>query len=531
MTYPLLITQFLRRARDFHSNKDIVSLSGGKELRYSYGSYYERVTRLARVLQELGVRPGERVATFAWNHHQHLELYFAAPLAGAVLHTINIRWGVDDIRHSLDHAGTCLLFADTSLLAALGDVRKRMPELTVISMGVGESDENLRYEDLLAEAEPIAEMPELDESDPAALCYTSGTTGQPRGVLYSHRTLFLHTMAACMADGHAISEQDTVLHVVPMFHANAWGIPLAATACGAKQVLPGKHPSPATVASLIETEEVTYVGMVPTVAVDVLNHLRTKGGDLTSLRCLVLGGSTPPRDLIRAYEDEVGIPVYQGWGMTELAAHGTFSRPTWDMAEWPPDKRYEVAQKQGRLLPGLEWKLLDDDGNELPWDGIHQGELLVRGAWAATQYYRNEAQETFPDGWLRTGDIATIDADGFMQIVDRKKDVIKSGGEWISSIVLEQAAASHSSVGEIAVISTRHERWQERPLAVVVPDQRASIEWDETELRMHLAKRVPKWWLPEHIVTVPELPKTGTGKVDKARLRTQFGGHEEEDGA
>ncbi|GAA4542451.1 long-chain-fatty-acid--CoA ligase [Pseudonocardia xishanensis] len=500
----LLLSDFLGRARRHHPHREIVCYSHGEEvLRYDYAAYAERVARLAGALRGLGVRPGDRVASLAWNHHRHLEMYAAVPLVGAVLHTLNLRLSAEEIAYIAGHADDRLIVVDADLRPLLDGVD---PTLGVLDSGE-------EYERLLVSAEPYEGGPGVGEDDLAVLCYTSGTTGRPKGVGYSHRGLYLHTFAACLADGHAISAADTVLHVVPMFHANAWGVPFAATLSGAAQVLPGPHPTPADIARIIERERVTYTGMVPTVAVDLLRHVRTHGGDLTSLRALVLGGSTPSLGLIRDLEEELGVPVYQGWGMTELSPMASFTRAPQPIAD--PEERRRRTQSQGRLLPGLQWRIVDESGAELPWDGESAGELQVKGPWVATGYYLGEAPERFDDGWLLTGDVAVIDADGWMRIVDRAKDLIKSGGEWISSLALEQALLADPAVAEAAVVAVPHPRWQERPLALVVLHGEAT----EAELAERLAERVPRWWLPEQIVLVESLPRTSVGKLDKRALR------------
>lgn len=519
MSDPLLITHFLTRARDLHPRRPIVGYRQGREvLRYDYGHYHERVARLAGALRDLGVRPGDRVATLAWNHHRHLELYFAAPLAGATLHTVNLRLEPAEIRYILGHAADRVLVVDSALLPLVAQARAALPDMVVVTTD-GAADGALDYEQLVTDGPALADSPDLDEEDLAALCYTSGTTGRPKGVGYSHRALYLHTFAACLADGHAISARDTVLHVVPMFHANAWGIPFAATMTGAAQVLPGEHPAVADIAHIIERERVTYVGMVPTVAVDLVRHVAEHGADLSSLRALVLGGSTPSTDLIRAIEQDLGVPAFQGWGMTEMSPMGTFSRSP-DPVEDDPAAHYRRTRKQGRLLPGLQWRLIDDEHRDLPWDGQAQGELLMRGPWVATSYYRDEHPESFLDGWLRTGDVATIDPQGYLEIVDRTKDLIKSGGEWISSVALEQALLEHPDVLEAAVVAVSHERWQERPLAVVV--LRRGADGRPPALRDQLAGQLPKWWLPDTILPVESIPRTSVGKIDKARLRELY---------
>lgn len=510
----LLITEFADRARQHHPDRPIVAYAHGDEvLRYDYGRYHDRVVRLAGALQRLGVRPGDRVGSLCWNHHRHLELYAAVPLAGAVLHTLNLRLSAEEIAYIAGHADDRLIVADADLMHLLDGVH---PELGVLDSGAA-------YEELVGQGPPV-EAPHRSEHDLAVLCYTSGTTGRPKGVGYTHRGLYLHTFAACLADGHAISARDTVLHVVPLFHANAWGVPFAATMAGAAQVLPGPHPTVAQIARIVARERVTYLGMVPTVATDLLEHVRTHGTDVSSIRALVLGGSTPAIELIRGW-DELGVPVFQGWGMTEISPMATFTRdpdPPDDAAE-----RHRRTRSQGRLLPGLQWRIVDDDGAELPRDGVAAGELLVRGPWVASSYYLGEAPERFVDGWLRTGDVATIDPAGRLRIVDRAKDLIKSGGEWISSVALEQALLDDPDVAEAAVVAVPHRRWQERPLAVVVVREGRAATGERVLAR--LGTRVPRWWLPEDVVLVDVLPRTSVGKTDKRRLRARYAGTDEKE--
>ncbi|QRP46278.1 long-chain fatty acid--CoA ligase [Amycolatopsis sp. FDAARGOS 1241] len=516
MNQPLVLTDLLRRAREFFLAKEIVEYGAGAQPhRYTNRDFHDRVVALAGALVRLGVRPGDRVATLAWNHRRHLELYHAVPLAGAVLHTVNLRLEPTEIAYVIGHAGDVVVVADTSLLPKLEAARAERPGLLVVTTD-GPAPGTLDYEAIVADGPPLLDPPHVDENALAALCYTSGTTGSPKGVGYSHRSLYLHTFAACLADGHAISERDTVLHVVPMFHANAWGIPFAALMTGAKQVLPGPHPAPAQIAKIIETERVTYTGMVPTVAADLVRHVTTTGADVSSLRALVLGGSPPDDELLRAL-DELGIPVFQGWGMTEISPMGTFSKPLPAVVD--PAERRRSVRKQGRLLPGLQWRLVGDDGRDQPHDGVSRGELLIRGPWVATRYFGGEHPASFPDGWLRTGDIATIDTDGYLEIVDRAKDLIKSGGEWISSVALEQALTANPAVAEAAVVAVPHERWQERPFALVVLEPGRADTPDE--LLADLAGRVPRWWLPEGVLVVGELPRTSVGKIDKKVLRAK----------
>lgn len=519
--HPLLITDFLYRARDMFADKEIVDhVDGAEVLRYTYRDYADRVLRLASALVASGIRPGDRVGTLAWNHRRHLELYLAVPLAGAVLHTINIRLSPDEIAYIVDHADDAMIFADPSLDHLLSTARERRPGMPVIPIDTDDqgAPAETTLDSMVASAEPIAAPVARADDDLAVLCYTSGTTGAPKGVGYSHKSLYLHTMAACLADGHAISERDRALLVVPMFHANAWGVPFAALMSGTSQILPGPHPTPAQIAGIIAAERVTYTGMVPTVAVDLLAHAQTAGTDLSSLRALVLGGSTPTLGLIRDLE-ALGIPVFQGWGMTEISPMATFSRPPASTDD-DPERRWAYIRKQGRLLPGLQWKLVDEDGRVMPHDGISRGEILIRGPWVATGYFRADHPDKFDDGWLRTGDIGVVDEHGYLTIVDRTKDLIKSGGEWISSVALEEALIEHPAVHQAAVVSVPHPRWQERPVAYVVGDEGLDVD----AVKAELADRVPRWWVPELIVAVDALPRTSVGKLDKRRLREQAAG-------
>ncbi|WP_279099706.1 long-chain-fatty-acid--CoA ligase [Gordonia bronchialis] len=515
---PLVITDFLYRAQDMFGDKQIIDhVDGVETMRYNYRTYTDRVLRLAAALVARGVRPGDRVGTLAWNHHRHLELYLAIPLAGAVLHTINIRLEADEIAYIVDHADDVLVFADPSLEHLLTTARQRRPDMAVVLLDDGE------FEEIIAGAAPLDAPIRRDEDDLAALCYTSGTTGAPKGVGYRHKSLYLHTFAACLADGHAISERDRVLLVVPMFHANAWGVPFAAMMSGADQVLPGPHPSAPEIATIIATQRITYTGMVPTVAVDLVAHATRENIDLRSLRALVLGGSTPSTGLIRDIEERLGVPAYQGWGMTEISPMATFSRPPAAVADDDTATRAAYIRKQGRLLPGLQWRLIADDGSDAPHDGHSRGEVVIRGPWVATEYFRDPHPDRFLDGWLRTGDIGTIDSRGFLEIVDRAKDLIKSGGEWISSLALEEQLLAHPGVAEAAVVAVAHPRWQERPVAYVVGVEDGPAV-DADALYADLRENVPRWWLPDRVFVVDTLPRTSVGKLDKRTLREQAAG-------
>src|SRR5262249_45066782 len=463
------------------------------------------------------------------NTYRHLELYLAVPSSGAVLHTVNIRLFPDQITYIINHAADAVLFLDDSLIPHLEPHADALSSVRAfVVMGDGPLPATKlapvhRYEDLLANAADTVDWPALDENDAAGMCYTSGTTGNPKGVLYSHRALVLQCFAQAMADTFALSEADRVLSVVPMFHANAWALPFSATMVGASQVYPGAQPTPRDIAQLIQDLRVTVTAAVPTVLLGLLQVLEKEAFDLSSLRGVPCGGSAVPESLLARF-DELGINVIQAWGMTETSPLATVSRPRSTMTDWSPERLRGVRAKQGTPLPGVEIRVVHHAGKPRPWDGQSVGELEVRGPWVASSYYNDpRSEEAFHDGWFRTGDVVTIDADGYVHIADRAKDVIKSGGEWISSVELENTIMGHPCVLEAAVIGLPHERWQERPLACVVtkPGEtltpEAVIEW--------LVPRVAKWWLPDDVVFVETLPKTSVGKLAKRELRQQLAGH------
>jgi fatty-acyl-CoA synthase len=526
MDYPLTISHLLERSRRLFADKAVVSRSATGEFRYSYGDLYKRVGRLANALTSLGVKSGERVGTFAWNTHRHLELYLGVPSSGRVLHTLNIRLFPEQIAYIVNHAEDAVIFVDDALVPAL---EKLGPELKGVRAYVVMGDGPLpntslaplhRYEDLLAAAEETYEFPVLDENTAAGMCYTSGTTGHPKGVVYSHRALMLQSLAQCATDSFGLCESDVVLPVVPMFHANAWGLPYTATMVGAAQVYPGVQPMPADICELVQTYRVTVTAGVPTVLLGMLGVLEQTKYDLSSLRCIPCGGSAVPEMLLRRF-DELGITVVQAWGMTETSPLATISKPRSSMAGWSEERRRAVRAKQGMAVPYVDMRIVDDQGVEQPWDGKSMGELQVRGPWIVGEYYKDErSAAAFDRGWFKTGDIATLDADGYLQITDRAKDVIKSGGEWISSVELENAILAHPQVLEAAVIGLAHERWQERPLACIVPrpGQRPSKE----DILAFLRDKVAKWWLPEDVVLVESIPKTSVGKIAKRELRDRF---------
>jgi fatty-acyl-CoA synthase len=528
MDTPLTIQLILERARRIFPRKEIVSRTAGGFHRYTYGDLYRRAVRLANVLQRLGVRRGDRVATFAWNGYRHLELYFAVPCAGAVLHTLNIRLFPDQIAYIINHAEDRVIFVDDVLLPALAGLRDRLATIRhLVVMGEGPVAEPWRvpvhrYEELLADAPEAFDFPVLDENDAAGMCYTSGTTGEPKGAVYSHRAIYLHSLAEATADAMALSERDTLLPVVPMFHVNCWGLPYAAALVGAKQVFTGAHNQPRDIAEMVQQERVTFAAGVPTIWIGLLALLERERYDLSSLQRIISGGSAVPQALIEAFEKRLGLTLIHAWGMTEMTPLGAVSRMKRHMEGWSEAERYRVRAKQGVPVAGVEIRAVDEQGREVPWDGKTLGELQVRGPWVIREYYKAERPEAFAGGWFRTGDVVTIDPDGYIQIADRTKDLVKSGGEWISSVGLESALMGNPKVLEAAVIAVPHPRWQERPLACVVPkpDQRDHLT--KQELYADLRGRFAKWWLPDDIVFLESIPKTSVGKFDKKVLREQF---------
>ncbi|QBS37393.1 fatty-acid--CoA ligase [Thermaerobacter sp. FW80] len=530
LDYQLTIPAMLRRAEQLFGGKAIVTPLPDKSFhRYTYADFVRRAKRLAVALRELGVGRGDRVATLCWNHHQHLEAYFGVPSAGAVLHTLNLRLHPDELAFIVNHAGDRVLLVDHILLPLFERFRERVKLEHVVVVGA-EGDVPagmLDYEQLLAEAdESHYEDPDLDENDAAAMCYTSGTTGRPKGVLYSHRAIALHSLAAALADTLGVREADVVLPVVPMFHVNAWGLPFAATLVGAKQVFPGPHLDPGSLLEDLSQERGTLTAGVPTIWLGILQELDRNPGrwDLSSLRAMVVGGSAAPRGMIQAFQERHGLRVVHAWGMTETTPLGTVSTLTPELQEAPADVQYDYRAKQGRPIPFIEIRARNDQGL-VPWDGQTMGELEIRGPWVASAYFEApEAGDRWTDdGWLRTGDIVTIDPQGYIEIKDRAKDLVKSGGEWISSVALENELMAHPAVAEAAVIAVPHPKWQERPLAVVVlkPGQSATKD----ELLDFLRPKFAKWWLPDDIVFVDQIPRTSTGKFLKQALRERFRDH------
>ncbi len=522
--FPLTLHHPLHRMRSVHPGSEVVTLTDHGTLRASFGEVSERVDRLARVLGELGVKPGDRVGTFAWNNQRHLELYMAVPCVGAVLHTLNIRLFAEQLTYIVNHAEDGLIFVDDSLVPILQELAPTFSGVrNYIVMGDGDCGSlpnALRYEELLEQAGPGSfDYPEVDERQAAALCYTSGTTGNPKGVLYSHRSISLHSTASLMKDALGLSQRDRALLVVPMFHVNAWGIPHAAALAGADLVLPDRFLQAEPLAKLIEAERPTIVGCVPTIFSELLRYADAHDVDISSISNAACGGSAVPRQLMKDFDERHGVNVFQAWGMTETSPVASYSRP--DEGAGHDDAYWDMRAKQGKPLPWVQLRLVDDDGNEVPWDGESTGELEVRGPWIAASYFDDESgADRFHDGWLRTGDIAAIDEQAFIQITDRSKDVIKSGGEWISSVELENEVMAHPDVIEAAVIAKPDEKWAERPLCCVVVREGAQL--DAEDLLEHLRGRVAKWWLPDEFAFVAEVPKTSVGKFDKKVLRGQL---------
>jgi fatty-acyl-CoA synthase len=528
--FQLTLNHIRRRMRSCNLGAELVTLTGeGSVKRATHAELTDRIDRLARALVRLGVQQGDRVASFAWNNQSHFELYFAAPCIGAVLHTLNIRLFAEQLTYIVNHAEDRVIFVDESLVPVLAELApsfRGVAHYVVMGGGgpdraeIGELPNALRYEDLLEDAGPGGfDYPELDERQAAVLCYTSGTTGNPKGVLYSHRSISLHSSATLMSDANGLSRADRVLAVVPMFHANAWGLPYGAALAGADLILPDRFLTAEALAGLIAAERPTQMGCVPTIFADLLRYADAHPEvDLSSLSNAACGGSAVPRQLMKDFEDRHDVRIFQAWGMTETSPVATYSRPR----EGEHDDAYwDDRARQGRPLPWVELRLRDDDGGEVPWDGESTGEIEVRGPWVASGYFREpDGDEKFDSGWLRTGDIAAVDEKGFVQITDRVKDVIKSGGEWISSVELENEMMSHPDVVEAAVIAKPDERWAERPLCCVVLREGASTTAEE--LVEHLRGRVAKWWLPDEFAFIPEVPKTSVGKFDKKVLRARL---------
>ncbi|MDY7544648.1 3-(methylthio)propionyl-CoA ligase [Glaciimonas sp. Gout2] len=534
MSGKLLISSLIVHADRHHGDTEIVSRRVEGDIhRYTYRDCHRRARQLANVLTELGVKDGERVATLAWNGYRHLELYYAISGMGAVMHTINPRLHPEQVAYIANHAEDQYLFFDLTFLPtiklmaahcnttkafiAMTD-RAHMPQDTGI-------DNLLCYEDLMDAASDDYSWPTFDEETASALCYTSGTTGNPKGVLYSHRSTLLHTYAAALPDTLNCSARDVILPVVPMFHVNAWGLPYVACMVGAKLVFPGAGMDGKSIHELLETEQVTLAAGVPTIWQGLLNYMETNDLKFSTMTRTVIGGSACPPAMLRKFQEVFGVHVLHAWGMTELSPLGTVCAFKSKLLKNSPEERYAVQAKQGRAVFGVDMKIVDEDGHELPWDGKSSGKLMVRGPWVVSHYYRSENEAELEmdadgHGWFPTGDIANIDADGYLQITDRDKDVIKSGGEWIGSIDLENIAMAHPAVFMAACIAVKHPKWDERPLLVVV--KKPDTDLDRDALLTFYEGKIAKWWTPDDVVFVDALPMGATGKILKKKLREEF---------
>ena len=529
MDYPLTLPHILERATKLFPRKEIASKMPAGMHRYCYADFHRRVHAVARALEQLGVRRGDRVGTLCWNSFRHLELFFGVSCYGAVLHTLNLRLAPDQLAYIINHAEDQVIFLDASLVSILEPIRDQiscvkqfviLPDSPVAATLAPVMD----YEQLVASSagEPYP-WPRLDENEAAATCYTSGTTGNPKGVLYSHRSLFLHSYAAALVDGFGICEADTVLQLCPMFHANGWGIPFAAVMTGARIIFSGRNLQPAEVATLIQDERVTFTAAVPTIWLSLYGYLEDHPHDLSLLRTVVVAGSAMPRKFIELYEKKYGLRFRLAWGMTETTPIATVTTLKSHLKDLPENERFDLLARHGLPLPGVDIRIVDAEGKELHWDGTTMGELQIRGPWVTSGYYNDPRNDqVFVDGWFRTGDVATIDPEGYLQIMDRTKDLVKSGGEWISSVDLENAIMAHPKVMEAAVIAAFHPKWQERPLACIAPLEQHRGSITKQEILDFLDGRVAKWWLPDDIVFIEAVPKTSVGKFNKRALREEF---------
>lgn len=516
--WPLTITAIFNRGAKVYADSQVATYEGDTTRRASFAEVASRVERLAAALTRLGVKEGERVATFCWNTQEHLEAYLAVPSMGAVLHALNIRLFPEQLAYVINHAEDRIVIVDDSLIPLFAQVKDELKTVErVIVVGDGDAallgDDVLRYEELIAAEETGFAWPEIDERAAAAMCYTTGTTGQPKGVVYSHRSEFLHAFALCAAFG--LNECDRVQPIAPMFHANAWGLPYAGWMTGADFLMPGRFLQAEPLCRMIAAERPTFSGAVPTIWNDILRYAENREVDLRSLRLVMCGGSAVPRVLMERLEQRHGVRVIQAWGMTETSPMASISFPPKNCL---PEQDLDWRTKSGRIVPGVELRIMDGE-KVLPWDGQSVGEIQVRGPWVTSSYYGDESRDKFHDGWLRTGDVGTVDAKGYIQITDRTKDVIKSGGEWISSVELENELMAHPDVIEAAVIGIPDERWDERPLACVVLKEGTATT--ANELCAFLETCVAKWWVPERWAFIAEIPKTSVGKFDKKVLRAR----------
>ena len=530
MNYPLLLTNFMQHAAKYYPGKEIVSVYATGTFRYTYADWYKRTSQLAGALRSLGIKKGDRVASFSLNNHRHMELYFGVPCMGAVLHTLNIRLSAENLVYIINHAEDRILFIDEDvyfLIEPLKDQLKTIEKYVIMSqtgvMPPTTLSPVVLYDDLIKNFPENYDFPvDRNENEPCLICYTSATTGDPKGVVYSHRGLVLHSFSTGVALG--IQEKDCALHIVPMFHANAWGVPFACTMSGMKQVLPGRQIlDMAALCRIIAEEKVAFSCGVPTIWIMLHNYLENGGGhDFSSVRSFFSGGSAMPRHLIESFEKKYGIILSQGYGSTETSPVVTLSIPKSYMETLSVDEKIDIRATAGLPIPGLDVKLVSiETGKEVRMDGKEMGEVLVRGPWIASEYYKDPQQSaiTFRDGWFHTGDIGTINEEGYIALVDRTKDLIKSAGEWISSIDLENVIMGFSKVLEAAVIAMPDDKWQERPLACIVPKPDALQTITKEEIKDYLKDKVAKWWIPDEIVFLADIPKTSVGKFNKKKLR------------
>jgi len=528
MNFPLTLPTIMNRAETLHSKKQIITRLPDKSLhRYTYGDFIIRAKKLSVSLQQLGVKEGDRVATFCWNHYQHLEIYFGVPAFGAVLHTLNLRLSAEDLEYIVNHADDKVIIVDQVLLPLLDKFKDKIKVKHIIvipNAGQPVPEGTLNYEDVLASGDEEKYIPfEGDENTAAALCYTSGTTGKPKGVLYSHRSIVLHSMVSAYAEGLSLLESDVVLPVVPMFHVNAWGLPFTCTMLGTTIVFPGPYLDPLSLLELFDSEKVTITAGVPTIWLGILNVLDADPNkyNLSALRRMVVGGSAAPRSVIKGFQERHGLNILHAWGMTETSPLGSIAILTGDIQKQDEETQYDYRAKQGRPVSFVEIRGRNENGM-IPWDGKTMGELEVRGPWVASAYYDtpDEEDKFTADGWFRTGDIVAIDPEGYIEIKDRSKDVIKSGGEWISSVALESTLMGHPAVAEAAVFAIPHEKWVERPMACVVLKEGKTTT--QEELSAFLAPHFAKFSLPDAYAFVKEIPKTSVGKFKKSALREQY---------
>jgi fatty-acyl-CoA synthase len=526
--FPLSISAILRHGARVYPESECVTWTEAGARRATFRTVGANAARLANALARLGVENGDRVGTFCWNSQEHLEAYLAVPSMGAVLHTLNIRLFPEQLTYVINHAEDKLILLDDSLVPLLANVAGELKTVErYVVIGAGDvtalqsavpNAEILRYHELLAVESAEYDWPNLDERQAAALCYTSGTTGNPKGVAYSHRSSYLHSLAATTPAALNLSERDRILTIVPMFHANAWGIPYAAFMCGASLIMPGRFLQAEPLTRMVKEERVTFSGAVPTIWADILRYGEDHEIDLSSIRMIICGGSAVPRSLMERFEERYGVRIVQAWGMTETSPLAAVAHPPVSV-ELGSAEEMDWRDRTGRVVSGVELRIVDDMGNPLPWDDEAVGEIEVRGPWITADYFRDPSPEKFDDGWLRTGDVGSVNAQGFVQITDRAKDVIKSGGEWISSVELENHLMAHPDVVEASVIGVPDPRWQERPLACVVRKSNSSV--DAETLAAFLGEQVAKWQVPERWSFIDEVPKTSVGKFDKKVLRAR----------